>query len=376
MTSDTQRVAHVVRELGLLTEPFIDYRIHTKIPGFEAETWTELSHAEARAGDVIVPSRLIRPGSFGARAFHHVPQLGRGQAASYRRVAQERKPALVHAHYLTTGVLAAACDRPLVVSTYGFDVSVMPRRPLWREAFRDLAQRVGAVLVEGPHMRDAVIALGFPVERIRIVRIVAGHEDLEFAPSTDSSIRPLRLLIAGRLVEKKGHVIALRAVARLVAAGRDVALTVVGAGPLERALRREAEALELGRHVTFLGSLPRDRYLDRVRETDLLLAPSVMAANGDSEGGAPTTILDAQAVGAVVVASTHADIPFLVDDGETGYLASEGDVDALVATIDRAVHERERWAAVRLAARQQVVERHSRAALVASLAAIYRQVGT
>ena len=51
------------------------------------------------------------------------------------------------------------------------------------------------------------------------------------------------------------------------------------------------------------------------------------ARNGDTEGGAPTTILDAQAVGTIVVGSTHADIPFLVEDGVTGFLADEGSDD-------------------------------------------------
>ncbi|NIP81231.1 MAG: glycosyltransferase, partial [Gemmatimonadetes bacterium] len=52
------------------------------------------------------------------------------------------------------------------------------------------------------------------------------------------------------------------------------------------------------------------------------------AANGDGEGGAPTTLLEAQAVGLPVVASRHADIPWVVAP-EAGLLAPEEDPEAL-----------------------------------------------
>ena len=123
--------------------------------------------------------------------------------------------------------------------------------------------------------------------------------------------------------------------------------------------------------IDFLGSLPRALYLERLAEVDLLLAPSLTARNGDSEGGAPTTILDAQAVGTVVVGSTHADIPFLVEEGRTGFLAPANDVEGLVQAIDRALEASDRWREIAAAARSVIAVRHDDASLARGLEEAY-----
>ena len=106
----------------------------------------------------------------------------------------------------------------------------------------------------------------------------------------------------------------------------------------------------------------------------MFLAPSVTAANGDSEGGAPTTILDAQATGTIVVASRHADIPFIVDDGLTGFLAEEGQPDALAARIGDAIDDQARWPKIARAARAAVERQHSDASVSTVMLAVYQEV--
>ena len=277
---------------------------------------------------------------------------------------------MIHAHYLTSGYLARSAGVPLVVSTYGFDVSVMARRRLWRRAFRALA-RGSAVLVEGPHMRETVVSLGFPAERVRVVPIAVGHEHLPFtAPDPPGAPGP-RLLVAGRFVEKKGIAIAIQALDGLRRRWPAATLEIVGSGRLEDELRAQARSSAAAAAITFLGSLPRALYLERLAEVDLLLAPSLTARNGDSEGGAPTTILDAQAVGTVVVGSTHADIPFLVEEGRTGFLAPANDVEGLVQAIDRALEASDRWREIAAAARSVIAVRHDDASLARGLEEAY-----
>jgi glycosyltransferase involved in cell wall biosynthesis len=292
----------------------------------------------------------------------------------YKDTADARRPAVVHAHYMTTGYLAMTGERPLVVSAYGFDVSVMARRRLWRGAFDALSHRVAAVLVEGPRMRETVAGMGFDPTRVRIVRIAAGHDRLAFSPPEAISGRGPRLLTAGRFVEKKGIGLAIKAFERLGTEWPDATLEIVGSGPLDADLRATAASSSEAARITFAGSLPRQAYLDRVRAADLLLAPSVTARNGDSEGGAPTTILDAQAVGTIVVGSTHADIPFLIEDGRTGFLAPEGDVDGLADAIGRALDSIQQWTEIAVAARTIVDTRHDDATLAAALCAVYSEV--
>src|SRR3954451_7759357 len=99
-------VAHIAREAGVLTEPFIARRVRVGVPEFRSELWTEQGRTSADIHAVRVPSRFIAPGSVAARAFHHVPQLGSAQRRMYRALAGMTRPDVIHAHYLTTGYLA------------------------------------------------------------------------------------------------------------------------------------------------------------------------------------------------------------------------------------------------------------------------------
>ena len=66
---------------------------------------------------------------------------------------------------------------------------------------------------------------------------------------------------------------------------------------------------------------------------DILLAPSITDANGDTEGGAPVSIVEALIAGVPVVGTNHCDIPNVVTHGETGLLCEERDVEALADNL-------------------------------------------
>ena len=102
------------------------------------------------------------------------------------------------------------------------------------------------------------------------------------------------------------------------------------------------------------GMLPYQQVIELLSKCDLLLQPSRIAADGDSEGGAPVIMLDAQAAGVPVVATRHADIPEYVVDGVSGLLADERDVEGLSLQIEALLREPERWAAMGRAGRDHV----------------------
>ncbi|HET6763493.1 MAG TPA: glycosyltransferase, partial [Longimicrobiaceae bacterium] len=70
--------------------------------------------------------------------------------------------------------------------------------------------------------------------------------------------------------------------------------------------------------------------------------------------GAPVSLAEMAATGMAVVATTHCDIPQVVLDGVTGYLAPEHDVDALVALMERFAAHPGCWRTMGLAARRHV----------------------
>src|SRR5699024_1327584 len=102
---------------------------------------------------------------------------------------------------------------------------------------------------------------------------------------------------------------------------------------LKRQLLQYVEKNDLKTVVNFKGLIPLKELQKEYYRHELFLAPSVEAQNGDNEGGAPVTIIEAEATGMPVIGSRHCDIPEVVKEGKTGLLADEKDVEMLTEHI-------------------------------------------
>lgn len=210
--------------------------------------------------------------------------------------------------------------------------------------------------------------IGFPE-----ARIVVQHMGVDLRAFTGerrgAAEGTVRILSIGRIVEKKGFEYALRAVAKLVAAGDAVEYRVAGDGPLLDDLRRLSETLGVADRVRFLGWQRPSAVSELLRDSDILLAPSVTGADGDMEG-IPVALMEAMAAGTLVVSTEHSGIPELVEHGSTGWLAPERDVEALAAAVRAAIEARSRWPGIKAAARNKIEREFNWARLTPALVAL------
>ncbi|HOX39025.1 MAG TPA: glycosyltransferase [Candidatus Brocadiia bacterium] len=148
---------------------------------------------------------------------------------------------------------------------------------------------------------------------------------------------PPLILTGGRLVPKKGFDTLIRACAKLRDTGRPFRCCILGEGEERRRLEGLTSELSLGQKVTFVGMVPHGSMEDYLNRADIVVAPSIIAADGDRDG-IPNILVEAMACGKPVVASRLSGIPELVSDGETGLLVPPGDpgalFDALVRPLD------------------------------------------
>ncbi len=297
-------------------------------------------------------------------------------AARWARTVQ-----LVHAHTGNAGVHAAALARraglPLVVSFYGKDVTAPISRTRWNPSYwhycaaqRWLLATADRLLVLSREMQRALIDQGAPADKLRVVPLGIDLARFACARAPRPRPAPLRVLMVGREVEKKGFDDGLRAAAAARDAGAALELTVLGTGgPLRASLQRLARALAL--EVAWPD--PATRVAAAMAAHDVLLVPSRTAANGDQEG-TPTVICEGSAASLAIVATRHAGIPEQVDHERTGLLAAERDVAALAAhltTLDRRrqlLEEFGRAGAIKMRAQ------HGLAAHGARLAAVYQEL--
>jgi colanic acid/amylovoran biosynthesis glycosyltransferase len=161
--------------------------------------------------------------------------------------------------------------------------------------------------------------------KLRIVRCGVPTHAVP-VPSPRSPDEPLRLLHVGRLAPEKGQHGLLDALGRALRRGADVRLRIAGDGPLQGALRREAHALGLGDHVTFLGRLPEAGVRSEMAIAHGFVLSSFME-------GLPVVLMEAMAAGLPVIAPRVAGVPELVEDGCSGLLFDPSDWEGLAERI-------------------------------------------
>jgi len=100
---------------------------------------------------------------------------------------------------------------------------------------------------------------------------------------------------------------------------------------MEYEYRRLAEEKAILGRVDWAGRLPFRDFMTVIAKCDLALYPSRTALNGDSEGGAPVTLIEAQWLGVPSIVSDHADLSFVA--GPSAPVLDATDVDAWAETM-------------------------------------------
>jgi colanic acid/amylovoran biosynthesis glycosyltransferase len=264
-----------------------------------------------------------------------------GRSLWHRRVEkalQDLKPSVIHAHFGQMGYVILPVKRrlrlPLVTSFYGYDMSVLPRLPRWPARLARLFREGDLFLVEGAYMKQRLIDLGAPADKVSIQRI-AIHVNRYPKWQPDKNRDPV-VLFVGRFTEKKGLLAALEAV-RHVRPRQRLRFRIVGDG--EQRAHAEGFVAEnsMSDCVEFLGMKPHSDVITELARANVLIHPSRTANNGDTEGGAPTILLEAQAVGVPIVTTRHADIPNVAPAGRGIFLCDENDAAQLAESLLKAL---------------------------------------
>ena len=156
----------------------------------------------------------------------------------------------------------------------------------------------------------------------RVERIYNGLP-LDRFPYVPPGDRPPVIVAVGRLVPKKGFGDLIDACGVLRSLGRVFSCRIIGSGDLESELRGRIEALRLDSVVKLLGARPQSEVIREVAGASLLVAPCVLADDGNRDG-LPTVLPEAMALGTPCVATSVTGIPEIVRHRETGLLVSPG----------------------------------------------------
>ncbi|MBD1860382.1 MULTISPECIES: glycosyltransferase [Trichocoleus] len=387
-----QRRVIIYRDLLL---PYSETFIPAQVESLTAYTGLYVGTSRtANATSLIPADRSLTLSDFvqSAGVWKMAFKLGGVVHPQWLQSLQALSPNLIHAHFGLDGIwgmrLARRLQLPLVVTFRGNDITGMDLKPgqrapsvldFWHrrgQFFRDyyvqrrpeLFQTARYCIGVSDFIRHKVVEKGCPPEKAVVIYNGVNLDKFSFDPTLT---REPVVLFVGRLVEKKGCEYLIRAMAAVQAARPDVELVLIGDGPQRAEL--ESLARSVLKQYRFLGPQPHPTVKEWMNRANVLCAPSITAATGDSEG-LPNVVTEALAMQLPVIGSIHAGIPEAVVHGETGFLTAERDWEAIAEHLLVIFNNPEMRNQMAIAGRQRIEQQFDQKHSIAKLEALYSEI--
>ena len=299
---------------------------------------------------------------WGARALFVL--FGAALTAAVARHA--RHADVVHANW-SLAAMAAVISRPIhrrpvVATLQGSDIFGVQQSRVLAAMSRVTLNRTEQNLVLSQALRRATIELGVEEARVRVIpngvdlkRFVAGAEDRD----------PI-VLYVGSLIERKGVGFLIDAMKRVVAERAGGKLWLVGAGPTEPKLRRQAADLGLQESVEFLGLQTPDKVAHLMRKSSVFVLPSL-------EEGLGVVLLEALASGTPCIGSDVGGIPDVISK-DVGLTVGPAEPERLAESILSLLNDDVRWRALSRSARARAENDYDWRVIGARLLDVYAGV--
>ncbi|MGZ3257075.1 MAG: TIGR04063 family PEP-CTERM/XrtA system glycosyltransferase [Croceibacterium sp.] len=294
------------------------------------------------------------------------------------RLAREWRPDILHAHSPALSGMAAlkaarALGVPLVYEIRAFweDAAVgngtgragSIKYRVTRELENHVISGADAVMTICRGLRDDLIARGYPQERIGVMPNGVDLNLFGTPPPRDAALARELKLDAGPVIGFIGSFYDYEGLDDLIAAMPSLVrqqpaakLLLVGGGPMEAALRAQAEASSVASSIRFVGRVPHDQVERYYSLCDVMAYPRKRSRL--TELVTPLKPLEAMAQERIVAASDVGGHRELVTDGLTGVLFPPDDPEACADALATLLARSGEWPAMRSVARAHVAAHH------------------
>ena len=252
-----------------------------------------------------------------------------------KKVIEAERPQIVHTHGAMSGRVAAKGTGAKIVYTRHSAFPVPERIK------KNPGRFVNKTLNE--HYADRIIAVSEAckenltdggIDPALITVMMNGVEAVNRASNAECEALRVQygiksgdfvLGIMARIEDYKGHLYILDAVKRLADQGRPVKLIIAGEGSFEQTVRAKAKELALDQQVIFAG------FVRNVAPILSILDLQLNASYGTEASS--LAMIEAFSLGIPVVASDYGGNPWMVDEGESGFLFPSRDSAAMAERI-------------------------------------------
>ncbi len=273
-------------------------------------------------------------------------------------------------HWMTFGPLAKKYNKPSVLSLRGQQINILPYVPGYEKYRMQLQKSLtecNAYHCVSKAMVEEARLLGLIDEnRAFIIRPAVDPEF--FAPANSELIEyPLKLIMIGALIWRKGYDYALLGVKQAKEQGLNISLTIIGDGEDRKRIEYMIRELDLENEVQLLGRKKPEEVRDLMQASHVLLHTSL------SEGIA-NVILEAMACELAVITTAAGGIDEVITDGENGLLIPVRDPSAVASRIAQVSANLPLRTKLGKKARKDVLEKHTLEQQAGAFYQMYSQI--
>ncbi len=229
---------------------------------------------------------------------------------------------------LGSETVAKAIGAKMAVSFRGFDINVYPiKHP---ECYKNLWKHVDKVHSISQYLLHKAISLGLSVESpFAIITPAVQLDALPMPKTITTSSESIKIVTIARLTWIKGLDVAIAAMGILKEKGINFTYYIIGEGDQNYTERYKFMVYELGlkEEVVFCGKLSHKETLEHLTTADLYVQPSL-------NEGFCNAVLEAQAMGKLIIASNVGGLPENIVDGKTGWLFENLSSESLTQQIE------------------------------------------
>jgi len=245
----------------------------------------------------------------------------------------------IHAHSgddaLKILPVATLYNIPLIVSFRGNDASAQKRKyKINQKKYKELIKHGSLFLPVCRFFKGELIKLGFSEDKIKVMYGGIDTDRFYFKKINVHKKRTFNILTVGRLVEKKGFAVLIKAFSLIHKAYPRTKLIIIGNGNLEqkRKLSKIIKKYKLSNFIEIKYDISNEQIVHVFHNADLFCLPSHTTRNGGLEG-IPNVLKEAMSCGIPVISTFHAGIPELIQHKKSGLLVKENDSKALARAM-------------------------------------------
>lgn len=291
----------------------------------------------------------------------------------------DRKFDIIHCHFGPNGIIGTQLKEigisgKVITTFHGYDMSYFISTK-GTNIYKKLFLKCDLCMSISDYWKNKLIKLGCNENKIMVHKMGIDLQKFKYSERKIQPEEPIRILTLGRLIEKKGHEYAIKAVAKVITKYKNVIYIIAGDGSLRNKLESLVSELGIKNYVKFLGAVEQNEVLKLYQQAHILVLPSVTAKNGDQEG-IPVVLMEAQAMGLPVLSTYHSGIPEVIVDGKSGFLVPEKDVDALAERMGYLIEHPQLWSEMGRYGRKYIEKNYNIDQLNSQLVEIYQKLLT